>query len=436
MKEIFSQAIQKMKRKDFLDDIVREKTEELSGLSAEVAVLRKKNGGRAGSEIDLKIFQINAKKADIEKLISKCKAEIKTLKAEILELLTDCYAKTDKPEIIAKIESAAYHAFEGKIKLLSDKEAGGLWGDCEIIGAIITHDKKKKNTTAKLVNAGAVNSMGMLLKRPKIYVYVYDKKREEGILLPENDGFKERAKQKKQSELLKYLSETYLNEKVYWALAFVAVYAVFAVWAVLGGFASKVFGELQIRHSLAVGLTLGIFTLATLKTAKRGALADLLPITAVGVSLVAFGCAFGYSDVLRAMLFPSILFVYGLIAVFLRYKWGKEDDKKASHSHLIFIALGIMLAFVFRKMGRAPAAYWITALCTFGVAFIAASVLSVLKRATCVGKRCELVSLCGFAFCLIMSLLVSSALVSGLFFAGAFITGLAPIAVKYLNERV
>ena len=207
MKEIFSQAIQKMKRKDFLDDIVREKTAEISEITAEVAVWRKKNGGKAGTELDIKIFQANAKKAELEKLISKCKAEIKTLKAEILELLTDCYAKTDKPEIIAKIESAAYHAFEGKIKLLSDKEAGGLWGDCEIIGAIVTHDKKKKNTTAKLVNAGAVNSTGLLIKRPKIYVYVYDKKQEEGILFPENDSFKTRAKQKKENKFVRFIKK-------------------------------------------------------------------------------------------------------------------------------------------------------------------------------------------------------------------------------------
>ena len=78
MKEIFSQAIQKMKRKDFLDDIVREKTAEISDITADVAVWRKKNGVKTGTELDIKIFQANAKKAELEKLISKCKAEVKT----------------------------------------------------------------------------------------------------------------------------------------------------------------------------------------------------------------------------------------------------------------------------------------------------------------------------------------------------------------------
>lgn len=433
MKEIFSQAIQKMKRKDFLDDIVREKTAENSEITAEVAVWRKKNGGRAGTELDIKIFQANAKKAEIEKLISKCKAEIKTLKAEILELLTDCYAKADKPEIIAKIEAAAYHAFDGKIKLLSDKEAGGLWGDCEIIGAIITHDKKKKNTTAKLVNAGAVNSQGMLLKRPKIYVYAYDKKREEGILIPENDTFKTRAKQKREHKFLKYFANTYLNDNVYLAFACVLVYAVFSIWAAVGGFASTLYGELQIRYPFIIGLCLGIFTLLTLKSAKRGGIADFMPIVAIDVSIVAFGCAFAYVNLLRAMVFPVILFVYGITSVILRYKLGAEDGEKSSLEYLVPVVAGLILALVFQKMGRAYTAYWVSALSTFGVAFGVAAILAIYKRKTKAGAQARAVSFCGMAFCILTGLFVPNTLISLAFLLGAGITGLAPVLAKYLK---
>ena len=63
MKELFSQAIQKMKRKDFLDDVVREKTAEGNALTQDLSVLRKKNGARTGSELDLKIYQINYQRA-------------------------------------------------------------------------------------------------------------------------------------------------------------------------------------------------------------------------------------------------------------------------------------------------------------------------------------------------------------------------------------
>ena len=432
MKEIFSQAIQKMKRKDFLDDVVREKTAENTQISAEVALLRKKNGSRTGTELDLKIFQANAKKAETEKLISKCKAEAKTLKAEILELLTDCYAKADKPELVAKVEAAAYHAFDGKIKLLSDKEAGGLWGDCEIIGAVITHDKKKKNTTAKLVTAGAVNSTGMLIKRPKIYVYVYDKKQEEGILLPENDSFKTRAKQKKESKFLKHLASTYLNDNVYFALGIVALYAIFSVWAVVGGFASTTFGEMQVRHSLVIGIVLGVFTLSTLKTAKKGGIADFLPLCAIDVSLVAFACAFGYTSVLRAMIFPAILFTYGVVAIFLRYKRGNASGEKTSLEYLTSVMLGILLTLVFKKIGRTPMAYWITLTSVVGVGICTASVLSVIKRGTKIGEQGSFVAFGGLTFCALTSLSVPSTLVSCLFLLGAGISGLAPILAKFL----
>ena len=433
MKEIFSQAIHKMKRKDFLDDIVREKTAEISEIVAEVASLRKKNGVRTGTDLDLKIFQANAKKAEIEKLISKCKAEVKALKAEILELLTDCYAKTDKPEYKAKIEAAAYHAFDGKIKLLSDKEVGGLWGDCEIIGAIITHDKRKKNTTAKLVNAGAVNSTGMLLKRPKIYVYVYDKKQEEGILLPENDSFKTRAKQKKESKFLKYISSTYLNDNVYFALGCVLLYSIFAIWAAVGGFATTLYGELQIRYPLALGLCLGIITLTTLKTAKKGGIADFLPIIAIDVAIVSFACSFGYENVLRALLFPIILFVYGVIALLMRYKWGSEASGKTSLEYVLPIIAGILVMLVFKKMGRAPKSYWVTALCTFSAIFIASAVLSILKRKTKIGAQCRAVCVAGTAFCIMTCLFVPNAMVATLFLIGAALRGLAPIVAEYLR---
>ena len=433
MKEIFSQAIQKMKRKDFLDDIVREKTAEISEITADVAVWRKKNGVKTGTELDIKIFQANAKKAELEKLISKCKAEVKTLKAEILELLTDCYAKTDKPEIIAKIESAAYHAFDGKIKLLSDKEAGGLWGDCEIIGAIITHDKKKKNTTAKLVNAGAVNSQGVLLKRPKIYVYAYDKKKEEGILLPENDSFKTRAKQKKENKFLKHLASTYLNDNVYFALAFVVLYAVFSIWAAVGGFAGKLYSELQIRYPLVVGLCLGIFTLLTLKTAKKGGIADFLPVIAIDISLVAFGCAFGYKNVLRAMFLPVILFAYGVIAIVLRYKFGKEEKDKTSLEYILPVISGILFALIFRRTGKAYTAYWAAMLGVLCALFIAGAVLSIFKRKTKLGEQGRAVAFCGTAFCIMTGLSVPNTLIAVMFLFGAGITGLAPVLAKYLK---
>ena len=201
------------------------------------------------------------------------------------------------------------------------------------------------------------------------------------------------------------------------------------VW--LGVF--NIFGELQIRYPIVIGLMLGLFTLATLKTAKKGGLADFLPIVAIDTSIVAFGCAFAYSNLLRAMLFPAILLVYGLIAVFLRYKWGSENGEKTSLEYVIPVVLGVLLAFVFKKFGRAPMAYWITALSVFGAGVITAAVLTIVKRGTKFAKQCSAVAFCGTAFCIIVALLVPSALVSGLFLISAGVTGLAPVLAKHLK---
>ena len=144
MKELYGTAIQKMKRKDFLDDIIREKTVEESNITQEVAVLRKKNGRQTGTDYDLRIYQLNMKKASISKLITKCKVEIKNLKQEILDILVECYAKADLPENRQKVKSALNHAFGGKMELLTADDVGGIWGDCEIVGAVTTQDKKRK----------------------------------------------------------------------------------------------------------------------------------------------------------------------------------------------------------------------------------------------------------------------------------------------------
>ena len=167
--------------------------------------------------------------------------------------------------------------------------------------------------------------------------------------------------------------------------------------------------------------------------AKKGGIADFLPIVAIDVSIVSFGCAFGYANVARAMFFPIILFIYGVVAVFLRYKWGKEESEKTSLEYLLPVISGVLLALVFKKMGRAYTAYWATVLGTLCVAFLAGAILSIFKRGTKIGEQGRAVSFCGTAFYIITSLLVPSTLISVMFLFGAGVTGLAPVLAKYLR---
>lgn len=435
MKQLFATAIQKIKRKDFLDDVVRDKTSECAKISAEVAVLRKKNGSRVGSELDLQIYQLNTKKSSIETLISKCKAEIKTLKSEIQEILTESYAKTDLPEIRAKIDAATAHAFGGKIKLLSDESVGGLWGDCEIIGAIVTHDKKKKNTVAQLVKAGVANANGNILKRPQIFVYAYDKKKEEGLLYPETDDFKAKAKRKKPNPVVEYLKATYFNVNTVIAFAFALVYAVFAVWTAIGGFGDRITGLIRVRSPIVIGGVLAFYTLYSLKD-PRGKLADVLPLTAFLVGAVALGCAFSYGERLKALIFPIVMLSYGVIAFILRAIFGGKCERPLGGGIVIALALGVVGAFVFREASLAPTAYWVAFISCLGALSLVGGILSIFKYKSSLSPLYQGLAFFGCAFCLTTLLFLPTVFFSTILTSVAVVLGACPIIGKLVNKNV
>lgn len=435
MKQLFSQAIQKIKRKDFLDDVVREKTAECSVLTAEIATLRKKNGSRVGSEIDLQIYQLNAKKSSIETLISKCKGEIKILKAEIQEILTESYAKTDSPEIRAKVEAACEHAFGGKIKLVSDQTAGGIWGECEIIGAIVTHDKKKKYSVAQLVKAGVANSSGGIVKRPQIFVYDYDKKKKEGALHPENDDFKVRVKIKKPNPVIKYVKDVYFNKNTLFALGFALIYAVFAVWAIIGGFADGITGLLRVRAPLVIGFILALFTLHTLKDA-RATLADMIPLTAVLTGGIALACAFSYKDLLKALILPVVLLCYGVTALILRAVFGGKKQAKAGGGQALALIGGVIFTFVFRQTSIAPYAYWITLLSLLGGISLVGGILSIAKHKSDLSPLYSCLAYFGCAFCLTCLLFMPTPVTTFILIGIAGVLGLCPFIGKLVNKDV
>lgn len=434
MKEKFAKAVHKMKRKDFLDDFIREKSAEENRLTEEAAELRKKNGKKVGSDIDLRIFQINMRKAEIFKNIAKCKAEIKTLKTEILDLLTDCYALAEKPENKAKIESACYHAFEGKVKILSDKDAGGIMGDCKIVGAIITHDKKKRRTTAKLVKAGAKNSQGKLLQAPEIVVYDYDKKQEDGIYRDETNEFKKKLRFKKQNLAISYLKETYIQKNSLYALSVTAIYAVFALWSAIGGFGQAVFSSLQLRFSAVLITLLGLFSITTLKKGQKGGVCDIIPLTAIGISLVAFSCLFAY-DILRGILFPLGLLIYGVTAIILRAKFVDEEGKNEENTIYFALStvLGCLFVAVFKTMSSAYFAYWLTAICIIGVIAVLSAVGCVLNRGTNKVKIYKYTAIFVATFGFVCFLLGIKLVVGIIFFAVSVIESLLAIFAEREN---
>ena len=94
--------------------------------------------------------------------------------------------------------------------------------------------KKRKNTIAKTVKAGARNFNGRLVKKPQIVVYDYDKKKPSGEYREENDSFKAQLKKNKTPRFIRYVRETYGNENTVFAcfLAEFAKYTLISIHAI------------------------------------------------------------------------------------------------------------------------------------------------------------------------------------------------------------
>ena len=432
MKELYGTAIQKMKRKDFLDDIIREKTVEESNITQEVAVLRKKNGRQTGTDYDLRIYQLNMRKASISKLIAKCKVEIKNLKQEILDILVECYAKADLPENRQKVKSALNHAFGGKMELLTAEDVGGIWGDCEIVGAVTTQDKKRKNTIAKTVKAGARNFNGRLVKKPQIVVYDYDKKKPSGEYRAENDAFKEQLKKKKTPRFIRYVSETYGNENTVFACFLALLYAVFTISAGVIGFLEGMTSFAHLRYGVAIPLLLGTFTLLTLKTGKRGGVCDFLPFASILIGIIGLVSSLvWFKNIFRGLIFPVALLSYGVVAIILRAILGEEREGEEEKLNVIAILFaGVILAFIFKMISNTHTVYWGFFVGVVGVFVLITTILAFANLKSEKDEKYWYGSLLGFIFSLTCVLLAPNQIWTAIFLLASVIFGLSAVVTK------
>lgn len=436
MKELYGTAIQKMKRKDFLDDIIREKTVEESNITQEVAVLRKKNGRQTGTDYDLRIYQLNMKKASISKLITKCKVEIKNLKQEILDILVECYAKADLPENRQKVKSALNHAFGGKMELLTAEDVGGIWGDCEIVGAVTTQDKKRKNTIAKTVKAGARNFNGRLVKKPQIVVYDYDKKKPSGEYRAENDSFKAQLKKNKTPASIRYFGETYANKNTVYAFLIALLYAGFAVTAGIFGFVEGITSSAHLRYGLIIPVLLGTFTLLTLKSGKRGGICDFVPLTAIFIGCVGLTTSLiWFTNLIRGLVFPVGLIGYGIVAIILRgTKGATKEGEEEKIGVLVSLFVGEILAFIFKMITVAPLAYWVSFVVLIGSYVIIATILAISNRNEEKGAKYRCGTIIGFTFSVTCLLLIPNQKLSTVLLVFACVLGLAILLSKPKRE--
>lgn len=345
----------KIKRMDFLSALIREKNEGIASLTAEAAELRKKNGRAYKSDIDLLIYQINMKISSQQKSVAACKEEIRSLRSESGELLREIYPEAETEEDRKLVVGAMNKVYLGKASLTNAEDEGGVFGNCDIVAAVTTQDRQKRNCVSSLVRAGIRTDMGKTLAAPEIEVYDYDPKAEEGVRRAETNEFRQvlaRRSGREPSRAAKYFADVFKH--VVGSVALVFVVAAFLAVALIGAGGGFTSGEradkLFFEHSLITcGFAL-LMSLVTVRSAKRGGPADFVPMAFTAFGIILFICKFAYPSGGFGLLPAVFMTVYGLIALLLRIFVTPKETNNDEVSILSGGFLGGTLAYFFRAV--------------------------------------------------------------------------------------
>ncbi len=366
-----------MKRLDFLNDFVRRKTAEKGKLSEEVAVYRKKNGGFGNKEFDIAIFQLNAKISDIEKAIDKCKIEMKSLKGAISDGLRACYASAGDADFLKRVRLAYKHVFGVKSYLVGISDVGGIFGDVKIVGAMVTHDKTKKASVQEFVRAGEKNQAGRIISYPEVVVWDYDRTKPEGEFRTEDDSFKSELKRKKESELLKFVKDTYKKPLLYkTAIFFVALVVIFALAAASGVIGNE--PNVKFMPLFLVG-AIGLvgFSVLAAKYENVSSVTDGMSLAAFGLAIVT-GVRFAVVSTDERAILPIFLAVYSVAVFVIRFALRKKEKSglKLFKPALCFVGgclamavASVNTAEIMPKVFAAAIYFAVIVACLFGGAY-------------------------------------------------------------------
>lgn len=180
MLEKYASAINKIRRIDDLKDELRALKGEDGKLSSSAMVYRKKNDWREKAGNDDAISRINERRTTVSKREALVKAEIKSLRNEVYDLLSECFAEAKSEEHRAKVREACIYASDGRYVISEVGKTPSSFGKCIIVGKRYTSDESKDGRVEKLVRGGIKNTSGRFLIFPEVVVYAYDKYKTEG----------------------------------------------------------------------------------------------------------------------------------------------------------------------------------------------------------------------------------------------------------------
>ena len=163
-----------VKKIEFLNAVIKEKTERVKAIKKDLAVFRKKNGKELDK--DLYIYQANVRISSEEKGIERCKKELKVIKEKAGEEIIDLYAEETGYKERVKLRERFNKLYEGKQDIVDETESEELSAEF----GVATKDKRLNGKVALLLRAGIKTSTGRLIKKPKVGIYEYSKKLTEG----------------------------------------------------------------------------------------------------------------------------------------------------------------------------------------------------------------------------------------------------------------
>ena len=168
------------KKVEFLNSVIKEKTEKISALEEELSRLRKKNG--KGFDADIYIYQTNMKILAEKKAISACKSSVKQLREESGEILRTLYAEEKGYRERQDKKKRFFAISGGKAELVDDTEEG----EVVALFGVATKDRRLSGRSAILIKAGIRTTRGKLLKKAEVGGSEFDKKKTDGATIEEN----------------------------------------------------------------------------------------------------------------------------------------------------------------------------------------------------------------------------------------------------------
>lgn len=273
MLEKYESAIDKIRRIDCLKDELKSLRGDDGRLSSSASVYRKKNDWRDKAANDAAITDINERRSVIGKREALVKAEIKSLRAEVYGILSECFAEAKSEEHRAKIREACLYASDGRMLVSQTGSSPSDFGKCKIIGKRVTRDESLDGKVERVVRAGIRNASGKFIILPEVVLYSYDAVQEEGEYSVVNEFYPHavvrpikkdsvRPVRSKQSDAMDAVRERVSSRQSVVALICSLVYSAFYLWATLIGVSSSVFGGIIVRFAIGYVLAAALVILS------------------------------------------------------------------------------------------------------------------------------------------------------------------------------